>query len=183
MDVPGTVGGAIVGNAGAYGGYVSDNLRSARVFSPPDDDRSVGASQLGLGYRQSRFKRNGKAAGSGPVILSAVFSLQADPEDSVRQRAAECGTLRAERQPSGASAGSIFKRTSQYPAGFLIETAGLKGLRCGGAIISPKHANFILNEGGATAGDVRKLIKIIQDTVKSKFGESLELEIELVGEE
>jgi UDP-N-acetylmuramate dehydrogenase len=182
VDVPGTVGGAVVGNAGAYGGKISDNLRGVMVIIPPEEAHYLGAQDLGLSYRNSRFKSTVRQPGFAPVILSATFFLQADDVEVLQKRAAGFGLQRAERQPVGASAGSVFKRTSQYPAGFLIETAGLKGLRCGKAVVSPQHANFIINEGGATAADVRTLITIIQETVESKFGESLELEIELVGD-
>lgn len=182
VDVPGTVGGAVVGNAGAYGGYVSDNLRGVVVLSPADGEHWWPSSELGLGYRTSRFREDEKTEGFSPVILSATFALRTEDAALIRKRAAEYSRRRAERQPEGLSAGSVFRRTAQYPAGFLIENAGLKGRRAGGAVISPQHANFIINLGMATARDVRELIELIRETVYAKFKVMLELEIELVGD-
>lgn len=182
VDVPGTVGGAVVGNAGAYGGYISDNLRGVAVFTPQEGERWWQATQLGLGYRTSRFKRNKNAEHPSPVILSATFALYREEAARIQARAAEYSRRRAESQPSGLSAGSIFKRTEQYPAGFLIENAGLKGMQIGGAVVSTQHANFIINQGSATARDVQQLIELIRETVYAKFKIRLELEIELVGE-
>jgi len=181
-NVPGTVGGAVVGNAGAYGGYVSDALQGVVVFSPQEGDRWWPSEELELNYRSSRFKRTEKTADFGLVILSATFALHKEDEASIGERVVEYGKRRAERQPEGMSAGSVFKRTEQYPAGFLIENAGLKGRWVGGSVVSPKHANFIINSGTATAQDVRELIEIVRETVLEKFGISLELEIELVGD-
>ena len=182
VDVPGTVGGGVVGNAGAYGGYVSDSLRGVSVFSPEEGERWWRTSELGMDYRTSVFKRNKLQTGPPPVILSATFALRAEAADTIQARAAEYSKRRAEAQPSGQSAGSVFKRTVQYPAGFLIENAGLKGKRIGGAIVSPQHANFILNDGTATARDVRALIELVRATVYERFKIMLELEIELVGD-
>ena len=182
VDVPGTVGGAVVGNAGAFGSYVSDSLQGVMVLSPDGVERWWPSEELKLDYRSSRFKEGERIAGFGPVILSATFALHKEDDTSVRQRAAEYSKRRAERQPAGLSAGSVFKRSRQYPAGFLIESAGLKGRRVGGALVSPKHANFIINLGTATARDVLDLIHIVRETVYEQFEVMLELEIELVGE-
>jgi len=184
IDVPGTVGGAVVGNAGAYGGYVSDTLQGVVVFSPVDGEEYWWpSSELELGYRTSAFKEGRLVINDFvPVILSATFALHKEDARLIRERAAEYSRRRAERQPNGPSAGSVFKRTDQYPAGFLIENAGLKGTRLGGAIVSPQHANFIINLGTATARDVRDLIEFIRETVYTKFNIMLELEIELVGD-
>lgn len=182
VGVPGTIGGAVVGNAGAYGGYVSDSLRGVKVYS-----RTSGGEewwphqQLRLGYRSSLWKSNSDASRDA-VILSATFALRMGNRQELEAQAAQYTDRRAERQPAGWSCGSVFKRTDQYPAGFLIENAGLKGVRIGGAVISPVHANFILNEGGATAQDVRELIDLARRTVWEKFQQRLELEVELVGE-
>ncbi len=153
VDVPGTVGGAVVGNAGAYGGYVSDSLRGVVVFSPQDGEQWWPASQLALGYRTSWFKQNKKAVGFSPVILSATFVLHNEDVRQIQERASEYSRRRAESQPNGMSAGSIFKRTEHYPAGFLIENAGLKGAQIGGALVSAQHANFIINQDSARVGD------------------------------
>jgi UDP-N-acetylmuramate dehydrogenase len=182
VDVPGTVGGAVVGNAGAYGGYVADNLHGVAVLWPEGGESWWPTSELGLEYRSSILKQKEKKAGFSPVILSATFALRSEDPALVRERAVNYSQRRAEAQPEGPSAGSTFKRTDQYPAAFLIENAGLKGKRIGGAIVSPKHANFILNEGSATAQDVMELIDLIRETVLEKFQAALELEIELVGE-
>ncbi len=182
VDLPGTVGGAVIGNAGAFGGYVGDNLRAALVFVPEEGERWWPADDLGLNYRTSIFKERLKDQPFSPVILSAAFALRAEALDQIQERAAEYQSRRAQTQPQGQSAGSVFKRTEQYPAGFLIENAGLKGRRVGGAVVSPKHANFIINLGTATACDVRDLIDYIRDAVAREFGITLELEIELVGD-
>jgi len=204
VDIPGTVGGAVVGNAGAFGGYVSDNLHGVWMFIPGvagtatrEGERWWPSAALQLGYRTSIIKAGGircpgqppdtlsnsvKRAGFGPVILTATFALRTGDANQLAQTAAGYSATRRERQPQGRSAGSVFKRTAQYPAGFLIENAGLKGLRVGGAVVSSLHANFIINEGSATANDVRSLIEIIRETVRDKFKTALELEIELVGD-
>jgi len=182
VDVPGTVGGAVVGNAGAFGGYVADNLQEVLVLSQQEGETWWARERLGLAYRSSALKQASKGAGFSPVILAATFRLRHEGLELVRQRASEYSRQRAERQPSGRSAGSIFKRTEQYPAGFLIENAGLKGKRIGGAIVSPKHANFILNEGGASAQNVKELIDLVRQKVQQDFGILLEPEIEFVGD-
>jgi UDP-N-acetylmuramate dehydrogenase len=190
VDVPGTVGGAVVGNAGAFGGYVSDNLRGALVLLPTEVGSCSAGSpgrwwpkeELKLGYRSSTLKENGKRVRFPPVILQAVFALHQEDPALLRQWAEQYTRHRLETQPTGPSAGSVFKRTEQYPAGFLIENAGLKDTRVGGAVISPQHANFIVNVGGATAQDVRALIELIREKVYAQFKVMLELEVELVGD-
>jgi UDP-N-acetylmuramate dehydrogenase len=190
VDVPGTVGGAVVGNAGAFGGYVSDNLRRALILTPseakPGSTESPGRwwskDELKLGYRTSSLKENSKRVRSPPVILQAVFALHKEDPVVLKDRAEEYMRRRLETQPLGPSAGSVFKRTAQYPAGFLIENAGLKDTRIGGAVISPQHANFIINVGRATAQDVRELIELVREKVYAQFKIMLELEVELVGD-
>jgi len=182
VDVPGTVGGAVVGNAGAFGGYVADSLRNVLTLSREEGESWWPRERLGLAYRTSALKRVEKTGAFRPVILEATFELRYEGPVPVHARAAEYSRRRAQMQPSGPSAGSIFKRTEQYPAGFLIENAGLKGTRVGGAIVSPKHANFILNTGTATAQDVRDLVDLVQQSVQRKFGILLEPEIEFVGD-
>jgi len=209
VDVPGTVGGAIVGNAGAFGGYVGDNLSRALVFSPAEVQRCLTPVESGrdslvssgreggaihwavrwwskddlkLAYRTSVLKENKKQAAFPPVVLEGVFALRKEDPASLQERAQQYTRRRVETQPAGPSAGSVFKRTSQYPAGFLIENAGLKGTRIGGAVVSPQHANFIVNVGGATAQNVRELVELVRDKVREQFRITLELEIELVGD-
>lgn len=182
VDVPGTVGGAVVGNAGAFGGYISDSLRGIRILTVEQGEIWRPSTELGLAYRGSDLKKGKKTTDFAPVILSATFALTPDDTTALSARAAEYSHRRAESQPTGMSAGSVFKRTEQYPAGFLIENAGLKGAQVGGAIVSPKHANFIINTGTATARDVEALIERIQNTVYDKFKIRLELEVELAGD-
>jgi len=179
IGIPGSVGGAVVGNAGAHGGYVGDVLVSATVLDH-GEVRTLAASELGLGYRTSCFKA--VPSGNGrPLILEAAFSLRPGDWAALNQQMADWLQWRSERHPKEPSAGSVFKRTAQYPAGFLIDQAGLKGRRRGDAQVSPKHANFIVNLGQARASDVRGLVEEIQEGVEARFGVRLELEIELVG--
>jgi UDP-N-acetylmuramate dehydrogenase len=200
VDVPGTVGGAVVGNAGAFGGYVSDNLCRALVLTVPESkpaqDISPGHKTTGvrwagrwwskdalqLGYRTSILKENRKLTPFPPVILEVEFALHKGDAVVLKERVEQYTRRRLETQPAGPSAGSVFKRTAQYPAGFLIENAGLKDTRIGGAVISPQHANFIVNVGGATAQDVRALIELVREKVYAQFKIMLELEVELVGD-
>ena len=180
VGIPGSVGGAVVGNAGAFGGYMSDVVRSLTVLEA-SGVREMSAAEARFDYRTSRFKAGSKAAGR-EIILAAEMVLRPEPVAVLEERVAEYTRRREERQPAEPSAGSVFKRTAQYPAGFLIEQAGLKGARRGEAMISLKHANFIVNLGRARATDVKALIELAQETVLREFGERLELEIELVGE-
>jgi len=181
VGIPGSVGGAVVGNAGAYGSYISDVLLKATVLAADGAVRELSAKEMGFGYRTSRFKGQ-VTGGNQEVILSAEFSLRPEPARIIAENIAEYTRRREESQPTEPSAGSIFKRTEQYPAGFLIEQAGLKGMRIGDAQISPKHANFIVNLGNARAADVKTLIDLAQEQVWKQFGQKLELEIELIGE-
>ena len=181
VGIPGSVGGAIVGNAGAHGSYIGDVTRKATVLTPDGTVRTLSATEIGFGYRTSRFK--GQAGkGEQEIILSAEFALRPEPVQSLAEKMADYTRRREASQPTEPSAGSVFKRTKQYPAGFLIEQAGLKGTRIGGAQISPKHANFIVNLGQARAADVKALIDLAREQVRKRFGVELELEIELVGE-
>jgi UDP-N-acetylmuramate dehydrogenase len=179
VGIPGSVGGAIVGNAGAYGGYVGDVARKATVLAANGTVRELSAKEMGFGYRTSRFKGT---LSRQEVILSAEFALRPQPAQALAEKMADYTRRREASQPTEPSVGSIFKRTKQYPAGFLIEQAGLKGTRIGGAQIAPKHANFIVNLGGARAADVKALIDLAQEQIREQFSMKLELEIELIGE-
>ena len=181
VGIPGSVGGGIVGNAGAYCGYIGDVMRKATILTPDGTVRELSAKEMGLGYRTSRFKGQ-VVKGEQEVILSAEFMLRPEPARTIAEKMADYTQRREESQPAEPSAGSVFKRTEQYPAGFLIDQAGLKGARIGGAQISPKHANFIVNLGKAKAADVKALIDLAQQQVRERFGVKLELEIELIGE-
>ncbi len=180
IGIPGSVGGAIVGNAGAHGGYIGDVLDSATVLDH-EGMRTLTATGLGMGYRTSALKAMSPNNGR-PLIVDATFSLRPGDRAALQQQMSEWLQWREERHPHEPSAGSVFKRTAQYPAGFLIEQAGLKGKRRGDAQVSPKHANFIVNLGRATADDVRGLLEEVRETVEARFGAHLDLEIELVGE-
>jgi UDP-N-acetylmuramate dehydrogenase len=181
VGVPGTLGGAIVGNAGAYGGCMADNVRWVRWLLPDGCVDQVSVEALQYGYRTSILKRETQPE-QRPIVLEAALQLRAEDAAELQRRAADFARLRSEKTPRGRSAGSIFKRTMQYPAGFLIEQAGLKGVSIGGAEVSRKHANFLLNTGGASASEVRRLIERIQRQVWEAFGQRLEPEIEFVGD-
>jgi UDP-N-acetylmuramate dehydrogenase len=180
VDLPGTVGGAIVGNAGAYGGYICDSLRDVRVLEPDGLVCQIEAADVQFCYRGSRFKQQGREERT--IVLSATLALRPGDPDEISARAAQYTERRLERQPQDPSCGSVFKRTDRYPAGFLIDQCGLKGSRQGDAMISLQHANFIVNLGGAKAADIRALIELAQNEVKARFDQDLELEVELVGQ-
>jgi UDP-N-acetylmuramate dehydrogenase len=180
VDLPGTMGGAIVGNAGAYGGYICDCLRDIRALEPDGLVRQMEAVDVQFCYRGSRFKQ--QSLEERTIVLSATLALRPGDPDEIAARAAQYTQRRWERQPQDPSCGSVFKRTDRYPAGFLIDQCDLKGTRRGNAMISLQHANFIVNLGGAKAADVRALIELTQKEVKARFDQDLELEVELVGQ-
>ena len=177
--LPGTVGGAVVGNAGAFGGDVASVLRSATVLEPEGTVVERPAEWFEFGYRSSRLKG---ARGEGWVVLTATFGLRPGDPDALEARVAGALQERRARQPSGATMGSTFKNPPGDYAGRLIEAAGLKGYRIGDAVVSEQHANFILNAGGATAAEVWALIQHVRAEVERQFGVRLELEVERVGE-
>jgi UDP-N-acetylmuramate dehydrogenase len=184
VGIPGTVGGAVVGNAGAWGGDVASTLVQARVLEPDGSVAAWPVERFSYGYRSSVLKRQAPAAvssGKQAVILEAEFALQAGERGALEARIADITARRKASQPPGASCGSVFKNPPGDHAGRLIEAAGLKGRRQGGAEISPVHANFIVNLGQATASDVMALLEQSQQAVHSQFGVALELEIECIG--
>ena len=175
--IPGTVGGGVAMNAGAYGGQLSDVLTEAQVLR---DGRveTWRREEMDMGYRTSRPLRE------NCVVLSARFRLQKGDPSAISQTMRDLNARRREKQPLNfPSAGSTFKRPEGYFAGALIEGAGLKGLSVGGAQVSPKHAGFIVNTGSATAGDILELIAQVQRAVLKKDGVLLETEVRIVGEE
>jgi len=178
VSIPGTVGGAIVGNAGAHGGCMADHLISVDLLLPPATRVTWPASELALAYRHSRLKDGSLRA----VVLGAELQLTVDASGTARQRADEYLAYRRRTQPVEASAGSIFRNPSGDYAGRLIEAAGLKGAREGQAQVSSLHANFIVNLGGATAAEVRRLIERVRRRVAEQAGVRLELEIVYQGE-
>ena len=187
--IPGTIGGAVVGNAGAHGNDVAGSLVVAEILhqSQMYDDNQEETSalvedwdvnQFKFGYRTSILKRQK----GDLVVLAAVLKLKRATTDEVQKKIQDFVAFRQRTQPPGASMGSMFKNPSGDYAGRLIESAGLKGTKMGGAEISPRHANFFINHGDATASDIKKLIDLVRSEVGEKFGIDLELEIELVGE-
>ena len=178
IGIPGSVGSGVVNNAGGHGGCVADVLRQVTILTDEGEVAELPAHQLALGYRTSRFK----GQGGREVVLAAEFALHREPVEDLKARMARYTEFRRRTQPAGSSVGSIFKNPPGDFAGRLIEQAGLKGRRVGGAEISPVHANFIVNRGGARAVDVLALIELARQTVRERFGVELELEIELVGE-
>jgi len=178
--IPGTVGGAVVVNAGAWGSDMASTLRQAAVLQVDGRLGTWPAERFEYGYRTSLLKRQGP--GRRPVVLEAEFRLQPAEKESMRARVAEIAARRMTSQPAGASCGSVFKNPPGDYAGRLVEAAGLKGERRGGAVISPIHANFVVNEGSASARDVRSLVELMRQEVQARFGVTLELEIEMLGE-
>lgn len=174
--IPGSVGGACFMNAGAYGGSIADVLKSVEVLTPQGKVCELGVNELNLGYRKSRV------ADEGLLVLSATFELQPGDRVSIRKTMDDLNEQRAAKQPLDIpSAGSTFKRPEGYFAGKLITDAGLKGYRSGGAVVSEKHAGFVVNIDSATAQDVLAVIRHVQEEVKHQFGVDLEPEVCFVG--
>ena len=175
--VPGTVGGAVYGNAGAFGGDMAGSLIQAELLT--DKGREIWpVEKMEYDYRTSVLKRKTLKA----VVLWAELRLEHSTKEVVSVKISEFSERRKATQPPGASMGSMFKNPPGDFAGRLIEAAGLKGRRVGTAEISPVHANFFINHGQTKAEDVRALVNLAQKTVAEKFGVNLELEIELIGE-
>jgi UDP-N-acetylmuramate dehydrogenase len=173
--VPGTIGGAVYGNAGAFGGDVSMNLISTEILTM-NGRETYTVEQMGYAYRTSVLKRHEIKA----IVLSATMKLKNSTKEEVSVKIAEFSERRKATQPPGASMGSMFKNPEGDYAGRLIEAAGLKGTRIGNAEISTVHGNFFLNHGETKAGDVLALIRLTQETVLKKLGVQLELEVELI---
>lgn len=174
--IPGTLGGAVYMNAGAYGGEMKDVVVCAEYLADDAKIYTAERESLDFGYRHSRFS-DGKA-----FILSCVMELQPGDKHQIRNLMADYQKRRADKQPLDMpSAGSTFKRPEGYFAGKLIEDAGLKGYSIGGAQVSEKHSGFVVNTGSATAKDVMDLIEYIQKTVYERFQVRLETEVRLVG--
>jgi UDP-N-acetylmuramate dehydrogenase len=182
IGVPGTVGGAIVGNAGAHDGDMAGNLVVAEILHLQSEDRMIKElwlpEQLDFKYRFSALKR---LAGRC-VVLAARLGLSVSTPAAALEKAERFTAYRQKTQPPGATMGSMFKNPPGDYAGRLIEAAGLKGARIGQAAISDLHANFFVNLGKATASDIYALITLAQQAVQERMGISLELEVELVGD-
>ncbi len=170
--IPGSLGGAVAMNAGAYGGEMKDILVSAVVMASDGTIHKLTAEELGLGYRTSRIQKDGS------VVLEAVLQLREGDPEAIRARMDELAYQRKSKQPlEYPSAGSMFKRPEGYFAGKLIDDAGLRGFTVGGAQVSEKHCGFVINRGDATAKDVLALCDEVSRIVGEKFGVRLEREV------
>ena len=177
--IPGTVGGGVYMNAGAYGGQIADVLISSEVYDTAHNRvLTLTTDEHAFAYRHSIFADHPEY-----IILSSTFALKRGNADEIMQRVREQAAARREKQPLNyPSAGSTFKRPGGHFAGKLIEDAGLKGTRVGGAVVSEKHAGFVVNDGGATAADVLALVALIKQRVYAQSGVQLECEFEYIEE-
>ena len=175
--IPGTVGGAVVMNAGAYGGEMKDVLAWALILKPDGELQKLSAEELQLSYRHSIVPE------IGGIVLQAAFQLAPGNVEQIRDKMEQLRKQRMEKQPlEYGSAGSTFKRPEGYFAGKLIMDAGLRGYRVGDAQVSEKHCGFVINRGQATATEILKLIQDVKAQVKEQFGVELEPEVKMIGE-
>ena len=175
--IPGSLGGAAMMNAGAYGGEMKQVLIQAQILNASGEIEDVLAEEMELGYRSSVFSRN------GGVILSASIQLEPGDPSAIQSRMEELKFLRTSKQPlEYPSAGSTFKRPEGYFAGKLIQDAGVRGFQVGGAQVSEKHCGFVINKDQATAMDIRSLMEQVSEKVYAQFGVRLEPEVKLIGE-
>jgi len=175
IGIPGTVGGAVAGNAGAKNQWINQCIKSVTILDKSGKIINLKKDDCQFGYRSSCLRDN-----SSKIILKAIFELKRENPKIIKEKTNKFLEARS-NQPKEKSAGSIFKNPANDSAGRLIDAAGLKGKRVGEAQISPQHANFIINLGRAKAKDVLALIKLAQGRVREKFGVELELEIQLIG--
>ncbi len=175
IGVPGTLGGALVMNAGAFGGEISNFLESVDIMTMSGEINTFSNSDIDFSYRFSSFKKD-------EFILLARFKLQTEVPEIINHKKLKASSGRKTNQPLRyRSAGSVFKNHKDYAAGYLIDNAGLKGTKIGDAEISTHHANFFINHGNASASDISALIRIAREAVLKKFGIELELEIQTLG--
>lgn len=179
--IPGTLGGAVTMNAGAYGGEIKDVIVSSKVMNQEGKVYELSHDELELGYRKSIVEKEGL------IVLEATIQLQKGNKEEILAAMKDFNGRRRDKQPlDKPSAGSTFKRPTpkegeaQLYAGKLIEDAGLRGYRMGGAAVSDKHCGFVVNEGEATFEEITQLIKHVQDTVNAKFGVYLETEVKII---
>jgi len=176
--IPGSLGGAVVMNAGAYNGEMESIVIDVTAIGPDSNLQTFKAQEMQFSYRHSIFQRNEF------IVLSARLQLVSGERQEIENRMHEYARRREEKQPlDKPSAGSIFKRPQGFYVGPMLEELGLKGFRIGGAQVSAKHAGFIVNSGQATASDVLQLINYIQEKARERFGVELQTEIRVVGEE
>lgn len=177
--IPGTVGGAIRMNAGAYGGEIKDILVEATYLDENLEIKHISNENMNLSYRHSMFCEN-----SNFIIVEAKFKLEKDLSENITLKIDELMKSRIEKQPLNyPSAGSTFKRLPNKATAALIDECGLKGYSVGDAEVSTKHAGFIINKGNATAKDVLTLVEIVKTKVYERFNEQIELEVVIMGEE
>lgn len=175
--IPGSVGGAVTMNAGAYGGEMKDILRTVTVLTPEGELKTLDVSEMDLSYRHSCVPEQQY------IVLEAEIELGYKPEEEIRAQMEELRNKRIEKQPlEYPSAGSTFKRPEGYFAGKLIMDAGLRGYRVGDAQVSEKHCGFVINRKNASAQEVRQLMQDVQHKVKAQFGVMLEPEVKMLGE-
>ena len=173
--VPGTLGGALIMNAGAWGGEISENLIHVEIMNSKNEIQKIQKKDLNFSYRQSSFNKD-------DILLSAKFNLQKADKDVIKDNFIEAQSGRKKSQPlNKRSAGSLFKNPKNNSAGKLLDEAGLKGFSIGDAKISEKHANFFINDGDASSRDMLMLIKKAHKEVKDKFNVNLSLEVKLMG--
>lgn len=178
VGIPGSIGGAVYMNAGAYDGEMSKVVKSVRVMDAAGEVSELSAGELDFGYRHSALQ------GSGKIVTSVTVELSAGDKQAIAEKMADFSNRRITKQPLELpSAGSMFKRPPGYFAGTLIDQTGLKGYTVGGAQVSTKHAGFVVNIGGATAADVLQLISDVQAKVFAAHGVKLEPEVLVLGEE
>jgi len=185
LAIPGTVGGAVWANAGAHDGDIAGIVESAHVLAADGSESILPGEALDFGYRDSRFKHpaDQDLVTARDVVIEATFRLASADPDAIKTRLDEIRHWRQAHQPIGLpSAGSVFRNPVGDSAGRLIETAGLKGARVGGAVVSEKHANFIVNDQKGSASDVRRLAEHVRDTILTRDGISLDFEIQFVGD-
>lgn len=182
LAIPGTVGGAVWANAGAHDGDIAGVLDAARVLRGDGAEAVLPAAELGFGYRDSIFK-HAATDGHADIVLEATFTLTPADADTIKVRLDEIRRWRQAHQPLGLpSAGSVFRNPPGDSAGRLIEEAGLKGTRIGGAVVSEKHANFIVNDQQGTATDVRRLGDHVRSVIAERHGIELAYEVEFPGD-
>jgi UDP-N-acetylmuramate dehydrogenase len=181
LAIPGTVGGAVWANAGAHGADVRAVLQDALIVTADGSEATLGPDDLAMAYRHTRLKL--APTGQPEIVLAGTFALQSDEPAAIGARLEEIKRWRAANQPLGQkSAGSVFRNPEGDSAGRIIDELGLKGLAEGGAIVSPRHANFIVNTGTASAADVRRLGERVRAVVRAERGIDLAYEVEFVGD-
>lgn len=175
--IPGSVGGAVVMNAGAYGGEMKQIVTKATVLTGDGAEKELSLEELDFGYRHSSIPQ------MHGIVLDVEFTLQQGDPETIREQMAKLRRQRSEKQPlEYPSAGSTFKRPQGYFAGKLIQDAGLRGYRVGDAQISEKHCGFVINRGNATAAQIHQLIRDVQEKVKEQFGVELKTEVRFLGD-